>query len=401
MDKLTYLAELAEGLARWVPERERQDILRYYAEYFEEAGPGREAEVIRELGDPWALSCRLAVEGGYVTQEQADRWTPVKRKKWPWIALGAAVVLVSIIGSVAFAAMQIGSIVGRSVASVFDSEATAVVEQVDNAQWGIAHDPVSTYGPYEYEEGEGSVGFWTAADGNLGAFSAVNADISFGAVTVTAGDDYTLLIRQVGDLGGYKLKWEVRDGVLTLRDESPKGFQLQLSGLTGEHSLNVDITVPGGARLDKLNVKTSLGDILLSDLTVEKKLDVKTNMGDVGLHGVHAQEVKAKSDLGDVECYDTQVEKELTLDSSLGDVALGMEELWDGVEIDLETSMGQVEATLGCYERDCEYELKCSLGEVAVNGLGRGDKAEQRGNHPYQLVAKSSLGDVNVDFIGG
>ena len=25
MDKLTYLAELAEGLARWVPERERQD----------------------------------------------------------------------------------------------------------------------------------------------------------------------------------------------------------------------------------------------------------------------------------------------------------------------------------------------------------------------------------------
>ena len=38
MDKITYLAELAEGLARWVPERERQDILRYYAEYFDEAG---------------------------------------------------------------------------------------------------------------------------------------------------------------------------------------------------------------------------------------------------------------------------------------------------------------------------------------------------------------------------
>ena len=85
LDKITYLAELAEGLARWVPERERQDILRYYAEYFEEAGPGREAQVVQELGDPWALSCRLAVEGGYVTQQQADSWTPPKRKKWPWI----------------------------------------------------------------------------------------------------------------------------------------------------------------------------------------------------------------------------------------------------------------------------------------------------------------------------
>lgn len=72
MDKLTYLAELAEGLARWVPERERQDILRYYAEYFEEAGPDKEGQVVAELGDPWALSCRLAVEGGYVTQQAAD-----------------------------------------------------------------------------------------------------------------------------------------------------------------------------------------------------------------------------------------------------------------------------------------------------------------------------------------
>ena len=96
MDKLTYLAELAEGLARWVPERERQNILRYYAEYFDEAGPGREAEVVRELGDPWALSCRLAVEGGFVNQEQAQSWTPRKKKKWPWLlaaGVTAAVLL--------------------------------------------------------------------------------------------------------------------------------------------------------------------------------------------------------------------------------------------------------------------------------------------------------------------
>ena len=73
MDKITYLAQLAEGLARWVPERERQDILRYYAEYFEEAGEEREAEVVAELGDPWALSSRLAVEGGYVSQEAGTK----------------------------------------------------------------------------------------------------------------------------------------------------------------------------------------------------------------------------------------------------------------------------------------------------------------------------------------
>ena len=90
MDKLTYLAELAEGLARWVPERERQNILRYYAEYFDEAGPDKEGQVVAELGDPWALSCRLAVEGGYVTQQGADSWTPRqnKRKRWPLVLAG-------------------------------------------------------------------------------------------------------------------------------------------------------------------------------------------------------------------------------------------------------------------------------------------------------------------------
>ena len=251
------------------------------------------------------------------------------------------------------------------------------------------------------EEVEAGGGFWTREDGSLDTFGSIDVDISFGAVTVTAGDDYALCIHQVGDLVGYKLKWYVKDGILMLRDESPKGFNLELNGLAGEHSLNVDITVPWGTQLDKLNVKTALGDIFLSELVVEKKVDVKTNLGDVELYGVSAREAKAKSDLGNVGCYGAQVEKELSLDSSLGDVTLSMEELREGVEIDLETSMGQVEASLGCRERDCEYELECSLGEVTLNGRGRGDKAEQQGSYPYHLEAKSSLGDVHVDFIQG
>ena len=401
MDKLTYLAELAEGLARWVPERERQDILRYYAEYFEEAGPEREAEVIRELGDPWALSSRLAVEGGYVTQEQAGGWTPPKKKKWPWVLAVCAVLAVALIGSIVSAATALGQYIWRNNVAQTPVQTQDVAAIVEEGTGFESSDNGITYIEGEKTPDGSFVGFWTREDGNLDTFNSIDVDISFGAVTVTAGDDYTLDIQQVGDLGGYKLKWYVKDGVLTFRDESPKGFQLELNGLTGEHSLNVGITVPGDAQLDKLNIKTNLGNIFLSELAVEKKLDVKTNLGDVELYGVRAQEAKAKSDLGNVGCYGAQVEKELTLDSSLGDVALGMEELWEGVEIDLETSMGQVEASLGCRERDCGYQLKCSLGEVTLNGLGRGDNAEQQGSYPYHLEAKSSLGDVNVDFIQG
>ena len=132
MDKLTYLAELAEGLARWVPERERQEILRYYAEYFEEAGPDREAQVVQELGDPWALSCRLAVEGGYVTREQANSWTPSKKKKWPWI-LAAAVVALVAVPAMLFSSLA-GRLIGFNVTSFMEKEVQ--VQEVDNAQFG-------------------------------------------------------------------------------------------------------------------------------------------------------------------------------------------------------------------------------------------------------------------------
>ena len=159
MDKITYLAELAEALARWVPERERQDILRYYAEYFEEAGPEREAEVVQELGDPWALASRLAVEGGYVTQEAANSWTPPKKRKTPLFVLaGVAIVAIVAITSASFFA-RVGRLVGQAVGRSMNQ--TTVVEDYAVAE--------AVPGMVFYEiDGEASGGgFWSMEDGYL------------------------------------------------------------------------------------------------------------------------------------------------------------------------------------------------------------------------------------------
>lgn len=411
MDKLTYLAELAEGLARWVPERERQNILRYYAEYFDEAGPGREAEVVRELGDPWALSCRLAVEGGFVNQEQAQSWTPRKKKKWPWLlAAGVtAAVLLFTVASVAMGAAVFGRLVGRNVAGFVTGENVAVADSVHTDKGAFYEfDSVTeeTQGGMvavveEQPEISEGFGFWTMEDGYLDSFDTIDAEISFGNITVTAGTDYTLSIQKEGSLGDYRLRWTVKDGKLKVEDARPGGFQSNWGGLTGVHSLDVSITVPSGVRVKELDVKTALGDIFVGEVAVEQELEVKTALGDVELYGVRAEELEAKSNLGDVECHDSQVARELTLESNSGDVVLGMEELWDGLDIKLKTNLGQVEAVLNCAEGECEYELKCSMGEVTVNGRDRGSGAKQKGNYPYKLEAKSDLGDVNVDFREG
>ena len=51
MNKQEYLSELEAYLAS-LSEEERNDALRFYEEYFEDAGPENEQQVISELGKP-------------------------------------------------------------------------------------------------------------------------------------------------------------------------------------------------------------------------------------------------------------------------------------------------------------------------------------------------------------
>ena len=376
MDKLTYLAELAEGLARWVPERERQDILRYYAEYFEEAGPDREAEVIQELGDPWALSCRLAVEGGYVSPQQAESWTPPKRKKWPWILVGAAAVLVALIAiPAALFSSLVGRVVGFNVASVVAEDETTVVEQVDSAQFGTAYE--------EFDQSGG--GFWNMEDGCLDSFVEIDVDVSIANVTVTEGDDYTLFIDSNTTLGGYSVKWEVKNGVLKLRDGGTMGHVeinswddfKNIFGVNAS-ALDVTITIPDGA-LNKLKAKTGLGDVFLSQLYMEQRLEAETG-------------------LGDIECYEVRSWDEVDLKSGLGDVTLSASEPYTGVEFNLKTGLGTIETQIDSLEKDWDYEAKTGMGMVTINGEDRGAKVERKGKGDYKLELESGMGDINLYF---
>ncbi len=383
MDKLTYLAELAEGLARWVPERERQDILRYYAEYFEEAGPDREAQVVAELGDPWALSCRLAVEGGYVTWQQANSWTPPKKKKWPWLVAGVALAAAALIAvPAAMMASAVGRFVGGNVASVVSGEQTVVVEEVDNGQFGIAEDLPGTC----YEEADGSGGFWSMEDGYLEPFHEIDVDAGIANVTVTGGEDYTLFISSDSTLGGYRLKWEVKNGVLKIRDDGGAGHVnitswddfKNIFGIDAS-AMDVIITVPDGAQIEKLKAKTGLGDVFASGLEVVGKLEAETG-------------------LGDIECYEVRAHDEVDLESGMGDVSLGVSEAYSGVEFDAKTGMGTVEVQVDGYEKDWDYEAKTGMGTVIVNGDSRGTKVERKGKGDYKLEAESGLGDVQLYF---
>ena len=319
MDKITYLAELAEGLARWVPERDRQDILRYYAEYFDEAGPDREAEVVAELGDPWALSCRLAVEGGYVTQEQAESWRPrrKRRKVWPFVVAG--VLLVCVLPVVVIITGAIGSVIGINLLG------TASNRHVTYEA------PTAIVGDAEYVDGSSVV------ESSLDAFREIDAEISLGTIHVVGGgEDFALRIEGSGEgyLDGYYVDWEVQDGVLRLWDGGTGGRRIGFEGLEG--AVEVMVTVPYDAALEGLRIKTDCGQVSLRELDVTGP-------------------VSAETDLGDVDCFAVRAAGRVTLKTDLGDIAL--DAFGSGGEFELNTACGDIVAYLDVPEGKCAYEL--------------------------------------------
>lgn len=55
MNREEFLRQL-EQLLRDIPESERREAMEYYQNYFEDAGPEREAEIIGELGSPYEVA---------------------------------------------------------------------------------------------------------------------------------------------------------------------------------------------------------------------------------------------------------------------------------------------------------------------------------------------------------
>lgn len=108
MSKQEFLYRL-ETLLMDLPKNERDDALDYYEQYFEAAGPEREAEVIRELGSPEKVSEMIHSAGrqessgweretGGTERQMPQRRRPEKKNRTAlWVALGAAVLLAAVL----------------------------------------------------------------------------------------------------------------------------------------------------------------------------------------------------------------------------------------------------------------------------------------------------------------
>lgn len=228
------------------------------------------------------------------------------------------------------------------------------------------------------------------------------------------------------------------------------GFGFGNSG--GSSDPYVYITYPAGSEFERAVVRSSLGDIVVNNLTVKGLLEIGADLGRVNVQDVTAGDfrsnvssgsseysrVKAasidlRSDLGSVTGDELDTEKficknssgrisiqnsrlgEAILDADLGGIdadaitTTGLDVSNSSGSVKLEGALGgksKVDVDLGSVKittslpRNQYYlDLSTDLGSVHVNGRKYGSTAvENEEAQPNSIVVSNSSGSVNVDF---
>ena len=94
MNRNDYMAALRRALSI-LPEEERASALRYYEEYFDDAGPENEGRVIADLGDPQTVAAQILADYRELTavppQQDAPPQDAPPRRRWrgipPWLLI--------------------------------------------------------------------------------------------------------------------------------------------------------------------------------------------------------------------------------------------------------------------------------------------------------------------------
>lgn len=103
-----YLRALEKALSI-LPEEERENAMRYYQDYFLDAGAENEQQVIKELGDPNVLAAEILRDYGGMTTTNVPK-TQKTRRGWPvWLVV--LIGICAVIGAPVVGALGVGGIV--------------------------------------------------------------------------------------------------------------------------------------------------------------------------------------------------------------------------------------------------------------------------------------------------
>lgn len=395
MTRQEYMQQLAALLAA-MPEAERRDALDYYEEYFDAAGPEKEAQTIQELGSPQNVAEKIwegtGAQSGTPMQDNSMPEQGSRRRKSPvWIVLVILAILIVVllvfIGSFKIVTKyQYGIAESATAEEVPTQEAAGgTTENMDestdeNTETAITKESAKSESTNRLENSTMTLDAKQAQtmvlDLDCGEVAFVRSNAA-DEITLRFENFYSDWLERTVDESGFSVRYKIPKGYISGSDPTPT-LSIALPEIELEQiELNLNL---GSADLGTLKAKSIQADLALGSLYADElqtgQLDATLALGNAELGTVQAERVTIENAQGDVTISRLVGASQVQVTDQLGNIALTLGEKTDGYSV----------------------QAACGLGSITVSGAKQASPYSANSKAANAVILDAALGDITLNF---
>lgn len=395
MTRQEYMQQLATLLAA-MPEAERRDALDYYEEYFDAAGPEKEAQTIQELGSPQNVAEKIwEGTGAQFGTPMPDNSMPEqgsRRRKSPvWIVLAILAILIVVllvfIGSFKIVTKYQYSIAESATAEEVPPQETTgeATENMDestdeNTETAITKESAKSESTNRLESSTMTLDAkqvqTMVLDLDCGEVAFVRSNAA-DEITVRFENFYSDWLERTVDESGFSVRYKIPKGYISGSDPTPT-LSIALPEIELEQiELNLNL---GSADLGTLKAKSIQADLALGSLYADElqtgQLDATLALGSAELGTVQAERVTIENAQGDVTISRLVGASQVQVTDQLGNIALTLGEKADGYSV----------------------QAACGLGSITVSGAKQASPYSANSKAANAVILDAALGDITLNF---
>lgn len=395
MTRQEYMQQLAALLAA-MPEAERRDALDYYEEYFDAAGPEKEAQTIQELGSPQNVAEKIwegtGAQSGTPMPDNSMPEQGSRRRKSPvWIVLAILAILIVVllvfIGSFKIVTKYQYSIAESATAEEVPPQEAAggTTENMDestdeNTETAITRESAKSESTNRLESSTMTLDAkqvqTMVLDLDCGEVAFVRSNAA-DEITLRFENFYSDWLERTVDESGFSVRYKIPKGYISGSDPTPT-LSIALPEIELEQiELNLNL---GSADLGTLKAKSIQADLALGSLYADElqtgQLDATLALGSAELGTVQAERVTIENAQGDVTISRLVGASQVQVTDQLGNIALTLGEKADGYSV----------------------QAACGLGSITVSGAKQASPYSANSKAANAVILDAALGDITLNF---
>lgn len=395
MTRQEYMQQLAALLAA-MPEAERRDALDYYEEYFDAAGPEKEAQTIQELGSPQNVAEKIwEGTGAQFGTPMPDNSMPEqgsRRRKSPvWIVLAILAILIVVllvfIGSFKIVTKYQYSIAESATAEeVPPQEATrGATENMDestdeNTETAITKESAKSESTNRLESSTMTLDAkqvqTMVLDLDCGEVAFVRSNAA-DEITLRFENFYSDWLERTVDESGFSVRYKIPKGYISGSDPTP----------------TLSIALPE-TELEQIELNLNLGSADLGTLKA-KSIQADLALGSLYADELQTGQLDATLALGSAELGTVQAER-VTIENAQGDVTISR--LVGASQVQVTDQLGNIALTLGEKADGYSVQAACGLGSITVSGAKQASPYSANSKAANAVILDAALGDITLNF---